>query len=163
MAQPVDFEIIKPIKRFLHPQTFLKRLEQVNSVEYTYCSQLIRQAAKNQTRLHLLVTTETLKIVGLIALSTANILKGGDAPCIVIDYLLTAQPYRGQFYNQLDNRKISEYLVDYALKTAAQINNDVPVRYVTLLPAHEKLIPLYNSLKFIPLDKSGWLFFKVAQ
>lgn len=163
MVQPVDFEIIKPTKAILHPQVFLKKLQSVTSEEHAYCAQLLRKAAKHQTRMHLLVNSEDFSIVGFIALSVATLRPGENLPCVVIDYLLTAIPYRGLVFEQLGTRRISEYLVGYTMSIASGFNKDVPFRYVALLPAHDKLIPLYNSLRFFPHDNSGWLFCKVAQ
>lgn len=53
--------------------------------------------------------------------------------------------------------------IDYVINLTAQVNADIPFRYLALQPAHDKLLPLYRSHGFVPLDKTGWLFFKVNQ
>lgn len=159
----MDFELVKPSRNFLHPQTFLKRLGQVSPDEGNYCVQLLRKASRNKTRLHLLVIPERSEVTGLIALSVSTLRPDEDVPCIVIDYLLAAIPYRRMTFQQLGNKRISEYLVEYAVEIAQETNSNIPFRYVALHPVHHKLIPLYVSLGFKPLDNSGWLFFKIAQ
>jgi hypothetical protein len=163
MVQPVDFEVVKPSKSFLHPQSFLKKLGPIKTDEANYCRQLIRKASRNRTRLHLLADLEAGDICGFIALSAATLLPYEDVPCIVVDYLLTVLPYRGVVFEELGNRRISEYLVDYAIRIAEEMNANVPFRYLALFPAHEKLFPLYHAFDFKAFDNSGWLFFKIAR
>lgn len=57
----------------------------------------------------------------------------------MIDYLFTSKPYRGLRFQELGDTKISEYLVDFAIKTATEIDGKVPIRYVALAPAHDNL------------------------
>ena len=156
----MEFEIIRPSKSFLHPQVFLKKIGCTNHHELNYCSQLIKRAASNQVRLHILANSTNKQIIAFIAISASEL---KSSPCVTIDYLLTAPPYRGTCFEELGNMKASEYLIDYAINLATQVNADIPFRYLALQPAHDKLLPLYNSLGFVPLDKTGWLFFKVNQ
>lgn len=156
----MEFEIIRPSKSFLHPQVFLKKVACANHHEQNYCSQLIKRAANHQVRLHILANSTDLKIIGFIAISASEL---KSSPCITIDYLLTTPPYRSVLFKDLGNMKASEYLLDYVVNLAFLVNKDIPFRYLALQPAHEKLLPLYCSLGFVPLDKTGWLFLKINQ
>lgn len=156
----MEFEIIRPSKSFLHPQVFLKKVACANHHEQNYCSQLIKRAANHQVRLHILANSTDWQIIGFIAISASEL---KNSPCITIDYLLATLPYRSVSFKELGNRKASEYLLDYAINLATLVNQDIPFRYLALQPAHEKLLPLYSSLGFVPLDKTGWLFFKINQ
>ena len=160
MAQNMDFEIIKPPQTFLHPQVFLKKIACANHHEQNYCSQLIKRAAKHQVRLHILANSTDLEIIGFVAISASELI---NSPCVTIDYLLTTSPYRGVIFKALGDMRASEYLVDYVINLANRVNADIPFRYIALQPAHEKLLPLYRSIGFVPLDKTGWLFFKINQ
>ena len=160
MAPNMDFEIIKPPRAFLHPQVFLKKVACANHHEQNFCSQVIKRAANHQVRLHILANPTKLEIIGFIAISASELI---NSSCVTIDYLLTTPPYRGVVFKELDNKKASEYLVDYVINLATLVNTDIPFRYIALQPAHEKLLPLYLSIGFKPLDKTGWLFFKINQ
>ena len=156
----MDFEIIKPARSFLHPQVFLKKVACANSHEQNYSSQLLKRAANNQVRLHVLAAPAEQSIIGFIAISASELKK---SPCVTIDYLLTASSYRGISFEELGGMKTSTYLLNYAINLVSQVNVDIPFRYIALQPAHEKLLPLYHSLDFAPLDKTGWLFLKISQ
>jgi len=156
----MGFEIIKPSRAFLHPQVFLKKVACANHHEQNYCTQLIKRAAIHQVRLHILANSTDLEIIGFIAISASEL---KNSPCVTIDYLLTTPSYRGVKFKGLGDMKASEYLVDYAINLVTQVNADIPFRYIALQPAHEKLLTLYRSIGFVPLDKTGWLFFKINQ
>lgn len=160
MAPNMDFEIVKPARAFLHPQVFLKKVACANHHEQNYCSKLIKRAANHQVRLHILANSTNLEIIGFVAISASELI---NSPCVTIDYLLTTPLYRGSMFKELGGMKASEYLVDYVINLATQVNADIPFRYIALQPAHEKLLPLYRSIGFTPLDKTGWLFFKINQ
>lgn len=160
MAPSMDFEIIKPSRSFLHPQVFLKKVPCANNHEQNFCSQLIKRAASHQVRLHVLANSQNLQIIGFIAISASELI---NSPCVTIDYLLITPEYRGVLFRELGNVKASQYLLDYVINLATQVNTDIPFRYLALQPAHEKLLPLYSSLGFEPIDKTGWLFFKINQ
>lgn len=163
MAQPVDFEIAKPSRSFLHPQAFFKKITCIDSDEKNYSAQLLKRAVRNQTRFHLCISASDNKVHGFVAISAATHKAVVDTCCIVIEYLFTSPEHRGRIFEELGQKRISEYLIDYSIEIAKEINSNVPFRYIALHPVHDKLLPLYVSLGFKPLDNSGWLFFKIAQ
>jgi len=57
--------------------------------------------------------------------------------------------------------KISERLIDFAIMTAAEINDRVPIRYIALLPGHERLISFYGMWGFMNLNKTDWMFLRL--
>ena len=156
MVLLVVFEIVSPSKSFLTPQSFLKRCEFADDIERQYVRQLATQAVKEKTRFYLLVVDS--KVAGFISLSVATL---SDLPCVVIDYLFTSKTYRGILFADLGNRKISDYLVDHAILTEISVNSYVPIRFVALLPVHNKLETYYKNLGFHSLDKSAWMFQKL--
>jgi len=92
------FEIIKPSQSFLHPQVFLKKMACANNHEENFCSQLIKRAAKNQVRLHILADSSDLRIISFIAISASELI---NSPCVTIDYLLTSPTHRGVVFKEL--------------------------------------------------------------
>lgn len=86
-----------------------------------------------------------------------------DSSCVVIEYLFTSPDHRSLTFEKLGNKRISEYLIDYSIELAQEMNSNIPFRYVAIYPVHEKLSVFYRSLNFRAFDKSGWLFFKVTQ
>jgi hypothetical protein len=159
----VDFEIIKPTFAFARPKAFFARTSCGDNDEINYCTQVLKRAARNQTRLHLCVTAADNRISGFVALSAARHKAVVDTSCIVIDYLFTSSEYRGVAFEELGNKRISEYLIDYSIEIAHEMNSNVPFRYLALYPVHEKLSDLYRALDFKAFDNSGWLFFKISQ
>lgn len=153
MAPNMAFEIIKPSRSFLHPQVFLKKVACADNNEENFCSQLIKRAANNQVRLHILADPSVLRIIGFIAISASELI---NSPCITIDYLLTSPTHRGIVFKELGGMKASEYLLEYVINLATQVNADIPFRYLALQPAHDKLLPLYHSLGFTP-PRQDWL------
>ena len=156
MERKLAFKLVKPTTSFLLPGTFLKKFDYTDDSESQYVRQIAKLAKSNQTRIHLLVDDDNTPH-GVIALSASQLL---DQPCIVVNYLFTSKQYRGLAYQELD-KKISEHLVDFAIMTATEINDKVPIRYVALLPGHEKLISFYEIWGFKSLDKTGWLFLRI--
>lgn len=156
----MEFEIIKPHPSFLHPQVFLKKIACADHHEKNYCSQLIKRAARHQTRIHILANPADHTIIGFIAISASEL---KNSPCITIDYLFTTTQFRGVVFKKMGSMKASEYLINYAIHLVTQVNFDIPFRYIALQPAHDKLLTLYHTLGFVPLDTTGWLFLKINQ
>lgn len=153
----LDFKLVNPSKGFLHPGTFLKKFDYTDDNERQYVRQVAKLAQTHQARIHLLAGAANVPH-GFLALSVSRL---QDQPCIVIDYLFTSKPYRGLKFQELGDTKISEYLVDFAIKTATEIDGKVPIRYVALAPAHDNLIPFYEKWGFKSLDKTEWMYLRI--
>ena len=105
------------------------------------------------------MTDELKTSFGFVALSVGSI--HNMPPCIIIDYLFTSLPYRKTAFTELKGYKISQFLMGSVLKIAHQVNNHVPVHYIALQPAHEKLERYYTDLGFTRLHHKEWMFLKI--
>jgi hypothetical protein len=156
MEQTLGFKLLKPTAHFLRPGTFLKKFTYTDDYERQHVRQTANLARRNQTRIHLLVDADHTPH-GFIALSVSHLL---DQPCVVVDYLFVSKQHRGVAYLGLGG-KISEHLIDFAIMTASEINDKVPIRYIALLPGHVGLVSFYGIWGFTSLDKTGWMFLKI--
>jgi len=152
----LGFELVKPTEGFLHPGTFLKKFGYTDDNERQYVRQIAKLAKNHQTRIRLLADTDNTPH-GFVALSLSHLL---DSPCIVIDYLFTSKQYRGITFQEL-GMKISERLVDFAISTATEINDKVPIRYIALMTGHDNLVSFYGKWGFRNLDKTGWMYLRI--
>jgi hypothetical protein len=154
----VVFSLTTPTDSLLHPQSFLKKFDFTDDHERQYVRQLSKQAAADRIRIYML-TDEVRTAFGFIALSTGSI--PGIPPCIIIDYLFTSLPYRKLAYPELNDCKISHFLIGSALQIAQQVNAHIPIHYLALQPAHEKLERFYADLGFTRLHRKEWMFLKI--
>jgi hypothetical protein len=157
MAQPVDFNLINPSPRLLQPQSFLKQLQFRDDHERQYVKQISKLALSNKLRIHLL-TDADCSPVAFIALSFEQI---AGSLCLIVNYLFTSVPYRTRIFAELDDKKISEYLLEVIGQMAREINTHVPIHYIALQPAHEKLEQFYSDLGFTRLRHKEWMFLKI--
>lgn len=152
------FSLTTPTSNFLYPATFLKHFEFTDDYERQYVKQLAKQALAEKLRIYML-TDDNRNHLGFIALSVGTI--SGVPPCIIIDYLFTSLPYRKKSFPELGDLTLSQYLLGVSLQIAQQINRYVPVRYLALQPAHEKLERFYCNLGFTRLNKKEWMFLRI--
>ena len=62
---------------------------------------------------------------------------------------------------ELDNVKVSEYLIELAISIAKDIQSTVGLKYIVLLPDNEDLERTYKNLNFNKLNKDGWMFISI--
>ena len=96
--------------------------------------------------------------LGFIALSVSSI---GDFPSLQIDYLFVSHAFRGRKLEVLNNLKTSEYLVDFTIEVAQEIQELAGLRYLVLLPDNDKLQRVYKEIGFLNLPKQDWLYIKL--
>ncbi|GEM_PF-1748361 len=158
MAKHLDFELIKPTKEFLYSGDFWRRLKVGRKSERSYLKKLVSLSKKDKTNIVMLIKNN--EIAGLIALSAFRI---DDLPCVQVDYLFVSAPYRKQTFLELDNIKISQYLINYAIQSSTQIKETVAIKFLLLLPADDNLVKTYDEMDFKPLhSKTKWMVFKLA-
>lgn len=157
MVRLVDFNLINPSRQLLHPQSFLKKLHFADDHERQYSRQLAKLALANKVRVHLLTDADCSPLA-FIAVSFESI---SGSQCIVINYLFVSTPFRKKVWPELEGGKISEYLIEVVGQIAREINNQIPVHYLALQPAHEKLEKFYADLGFTRLHRKEWMFLKV--
>ncbi|WP_294954025.1 hypothetical protein [Sulfurovum sp.] len=98
------------------------------------------------------------KTFGFIALSVSSI---DTFPSLQVDYIFVSGPYRGVCLENLDNSKISTYLIEFAIEIAKEIQNQVGLRYLVLLPDNDRLQFVYKDMGFQVLPKKEWMFIKL--
>lgn len=154
----MDFELIKPTKEFLYSGDFWTKLKTGRKSEGSYLKKLVSLSQKDKTNIVMLIKND--EIAGLIALSASRI---DDLPCVQVDYLFVSSHYRKQVFEELNNNKISQYLINYAIQTSTQIKEIIGVKFLLLLPADDALIKTYEDMDFKPLhSKTKWMVFKLA-
>jgi len=141
----------------IHPSVFSKKYQFGSKENKTYFDEIIKQAQKNQTKLHLLELDD--KNIGFIALSMqCSNQKKSKKKYLNIDYLFVDDQYRKESVEALQ-QKASEYLIDIVIRIALEIKNFVPIAYIAAEPAHKDLEPLYTSKQFIKLESTKHIFF----
>jgi hypothetical protein len=103
------------------------------------------------------------KICGFVGLSASKI---DNIPCINIDYIHVVEKYRKLIYTDLDNKKISEYLVSFCLSLSSDLKKSIGFRWLVLTPDNSELEKFYTeSFKFIKYktqkDKITYLFIAI--
>lgn len=67
-------------------------------------------------------------------------------------------PYRKQTFLELDNIKISQCLINYAIQSSTQIKETIAIKFLLLLPVGDNLVKTYDEMDFKPLHpkQNGW-------
>ena len=124
--------------------------------EKLFIEDICKRVQKNGTVLYLLRDGD--KTFGFIALSVSSI---DTFPSLQVDYIFVSEPYRGVCLENLDNSKTSTYLIEFAIEIAKEIQNQVGLRYLVLLPDNDRLQFVYKDMGFQVLPKNEWMFIKL--
>jgi len=155
---------IKFIKYQKLDKSFISHFDKefANSREYDLLKKLITDTNKHKSTIYILEYNN--KKVGVIGLSFDRI---SDSPVLCIDYIFVIKSLRGKKIKELENKKISEILILYALNLANEIKQKVTIRYVALYPdlQNKKLINYYlklfpNAFK-LKENKEIWILIKI--
>ena len=157
MGQLVAYNLVTPSRTFLSPQTFLRLFEFSNDHERQYVKYVAKLALDNKVRIHILTDNEN-KPVAFIALSFEKIATNA---CLVVNYLFCSVQCRKLIVKELNERKMSHHLIARAIQLVQEISPFVPLHYLALQPAHEKLELFYADLGFTRLHHKEWMFLKV--
>lgn len=103
------------------------------------------------------------EICGFVGLGTSKI---DNIPCVNIDYIHVIDKYRKITYSDLDNQKISEYLISFCLSLCSEFKNNIGFRWLVLTPDNNELEKFYvESFKFIKYkaqkEKITYLFIAI--
>lgn len=84
-----------------------------------------------------------------------------------MDYLFVKEDCRKVIYTELDNKKISEYLISISMALAIEVKEKIGLRWLALNPDNDELEKFYvNSFKFIKYktkkDKLVYLFIALS-
>lgn len=99
-------------------------------------------------------------ICGFIGLSASRV---DNIPCLHVDYLFVKEEYRKIIYEELNNKKISEYLISLSISLATEIKDKIGLRWLALNPDNSELEKFYiENFKFTKYkttkDKLIYLF-----
>ncbi len=124
--------------------------------EKLFIEDICKRVQKNGTVIYLLRDSD--ETFGFIALSVSSI----DAfPSLQVDYIFVSEPYRGVPLENLDKSKTSTYLIEFAIEIAKEIQEQVGLRYLVLLPDNDRLQSVYKDMGFQVLPKKEWMFIKL--
>jgi len=124
--------------------------------EKLFIEDICKRVQKNGTVLYLLRDQD--ETFGFIALSVSSI---DTFPSLQVDYIFVSEHYRGVCLENLDNAKTSTYLIEFAIEIAKEIQDQVGLRYLVLLPDNGRLRLVYKDMGFQVLPKNEWMFIKL--
>ena len=121
---------------------------------------MAKLAGKEKTRIHLL--SDTLdNNYGFVALSVSSFDRSYNRPSMIIDYIFTSRQYRGLKLAELDNSTVFENLLEFTFQSALSIQKIIPLRFIALQPANDRLAAHYQKKDFKPLENSDWMFLSI--
>ena len=125
-------------------------------MEEQYIKQMIKAHNRQETKIYLLQELTENKVYGFIALSATELNK---KPALLIDYLFTAVNYRKIVFVDLNNKKVSNYLLEFSLDIALQVRKLIAIKYILLEIADDKLKTFYQQAGFQTLpSQNDWMF-----
>jgi hypothetical protein len=144
----------------LAPGSLSKRFHYTDDSERQYVVKMAKLAGKEKTRIHLLSDIYGNNY-GFIALSISSFDRTHNRSSLVIDYILTSKQFRGQILPELNNSKVFENLLEFTFQSVLSIQKIIPLRFVALQPAHDRLAAYYHKIGFNSIDTSDWMFLKI--
>ena len=124
--------------------------------ETLFIEDICKRVKKSKTVLYVLKKDN--ENLGLISISSTSI---EDFPALQIDFLFVSKKYRGLVLEDLDNVKTSEYLIELVISIAKNIQENIGLKYIVLLPDNKDLEKIYKELNFNKLNKTGWMFISI--
>jgi hypothetical protein len=124
--------------------------------ETLFIKDICKRVKKSKTVLYVLKRDN--ENLGLISISSTSI---EDFPALQIDFLFVSKKYRGLVLEELDNVKTSEYLIELVISIAKDIQENIGLKYIVLLPDNNDLEKIYKELNFNKLNKTGWMFISI--
>jgi hypothetical protein len=137
--------------------------------EKALLTQALSSTQNNSTKLYSLRDSSLyLKgILGFIALSASEVmLDDTKKPVVLIDLLFVNKKYRSTIYEHLDNSRISQLLLEYAISKFYEVREHIGVSYLILYPDGGKensdLVNFYKSMGFsYATNKHEWMYIKL--
>lgn len=124
--------------------------------EKSFIEDICKRVQKSGTVLYVLKHEGST--LGLISISASSI---DDFPSLQVDYLFVNKSYRGMNLDILDDTKTSNYLIEFAIEIAKELQDIVGLRYLVLLPDNDKLQSIYKDMGFQMIAKQEWMFLKL--
>jgi hypothetical protein len=144
---------IKLLQSFTYNVDFNRASREIGLLEET-----IKLVQKEKSVMYLLVKDN--QYLGVISLSASSI---NDIPSSQIDYLFVDYNVRKEVFKELNNNRVSRYLILLAIQICENIRKNIGLKYLALYPdgLSKTLISHYkNELGFKQLNKE-WLFVKL--
>ena len=124
--------------------------------ETLFIKDICKRVEKSKTVLYVLKKDN--ENLGLISISATSM---EDFPALQIDFLFVSKNYRGQIFDELDNLKVSEYLIEFVISISKNLQENIGLKYIVLLPDNKDLEKIYKELNFNKLNKTGWMFISI--
>jgi len=126
-----------------------------------FIKELSKSCNKGDSVIYCLVLENN--ICGFVGLSASKI---DSIPCINVEYIYVVEDYRKMTYMDLDNQKISEFLISFCISLAVKWKNSIGLRWLTLMPDNKDLEEFYiETFDFTQYkakkDKITYLFIAV--
>jgi len=144
----------------LFPGSLSKRFQYADENERQYVIKTGKFASRGKIRIHMLSDTQG-NDYGFVALSFSTFDRSYNRASIIIDYIFTSKQYRGRKFPELDNATVFEYLLEFTVQSALSIKKIIPLRFIALQPAHDRLAAYYMKKNFKPLENSDWMFLSI--
>lgn len=142
-------------KKLLESLELSELLEQKNR-EILFIKDICKRVEKSKTVLYVLKKDD--ENLGLVSVSATSM---EDFPALQIDFLFVSKNYRGQIFDELDNLKVSEYLIEFVISISKNLQENIGLKYIVLLPDNKDLEKIYKKLNFNKLNKTGWMFISI--
>ena len=105
-----------------------------------------------QNIIHELYDAAEDEIIGFTALSTTK--EVDDVPGVLIEFLYLKPQYRGKT-EEMSQIKYSHILLDYVITTALEIQKQVAINHIYLVPIDDKVREVYHQYGFENIPGSG--------
>ena len=87
-----------------------------------------------------------------VALIILNLEVVGELKLFSIDFLFVDNKYRKSIFKELNNNKISKYLLYFAIEEVCKINETINIDMIVITPTNKKIKSLYIEFGFEYLD-----------
>lgn len=124
--------------------------------EELFIKDICKRVSKSKSVLYVL-KIDNINL-GLISISVTAI---EEFPSLQIDFIFVDKDYRGQQIQELDNLKVSEYLIELVISIAKDIQNHVGLKYIVLLPDNMELERIYRNLNFEKFNTNDWMYLPI--
>jgi hypothetical protein len=144
----------------LVPLSFSKKFEYDSADNHQLIMQVLKDAAKNRTTLHMLTVDGNPYGFLSRSLQCSQFQKKEPQKKILnVDYLFVNKSLRKRRLPEFDGMKTSEFLVSLAINIAYRIKQFVPIEYIAAEPAHDSITPLYTDAGFKKLGHTDNVLF----
>ena len=111
-----------------------------NDRDRQFIKELCKSCSKNDSVIYFLIIDEN--ICGLIGTSVNKV---DSIPCMQIDYIFVKEEYRKIEFEELNNKRISEFLLFFCIDIAKEIQSKIGLRWLALIADNSELETFYVS------------------